>query len=304
MSINLPTFYVQQYATNIQLLLQQKGSKLRDKVTVGSYIGKAASPVEQVGAVAMQPVTSRFAPMGRVDAPTDRRWVYPSDFDLPQLIDQFDKLRLLVDPASSYVQSAVYAAGRQMDDLIISAFFGDAKTGETGATTTSFGATVTTSGGRNVAVAHGAAAASGLTVAKLREAKKRLMASQVDIENDPLCAIVTAAQHDNLLAEAQVISTDFNERPVLVDGKVTRFLGIDIVHCERLATGTDDAAGTSRAIPIFAKSGMHLAMWNDLTTDITQRKDLQGLPWQAYVYMTAGATRLEENKVVRVWCRE
>lgn len=304
MSINLPTFYVQQYATNIQLLLQQKGSKLRDKVTVGSYVGKAASPVEQVGSIAMQPVTSRFAPMGRVDAPTDRRWVYPSDFDLPQLIDQFDKLRLLVDPASSYVQSAVYAAGRQMDDIIISAFFGDAKTGETGATTTQFGTTVTTSGGRNVAVAHGAAAASGLTVAKLREAKKRLMASQVDIDTDPLCAIVTAAQHDNLLAEAQVISTDFNERPVLVDGKVTRFLGIDIVHCERLTTGTDDAAGTSRAIPIFAKSGMHLAMWNDLTTDITQRKDLQGLPWQAYVYMTAGATRLEENKVVRVWCRE
>lgn len=304
MSINLPTFYVQQYATNIQLLLQQKGSKLRDKVTSDSYIGKAASPVEQVGTVAMQPVTSRFAPMGRVDAPTDRRWVYPSDFDLPQLIDQFDKLRLLVDPASSYVQSAVYAAGRQMDDLIISAFFGDAKTGETGGTTTQFGSTVTTSGGRNVAVAHGAAAATGLTVAKLREAKKKLMSSFVDIDSDPICAVVTAAQHDNLLAEAQVISTDFNERPVLVDGKVTRFLGIDIIHCERLVAGTDDAAGTSRAIPVFAKSGMHLAMWNDLTTDITQRKDLQGLPWQAYVYMTAGATRLEENKVVRVWCRE
>lgn len=304
MSINLPTFYVQQYATNIQLLLQQKGSKLRDKVTVGSYVGKAASPVEQVGTVAMQPVTSRFAPMGRVDAPTDRRWVYPSDFDLPQLIDQFDKLRLLVDPASSYVQNAVYAAGRQMDDLIIASFFGDAKTGETGGTTTQFGTTLTTSNGRNVAVAHGAAAATGLTVAKLREAKKRLMASFVDIDSDPICAVVTAAQHDNLLAEAQVISTDFNERPVLVDGKVTRFLGIDIVHCERLVTGTDDAAGTSRAIPIFARSGMHLAMWNDLTTDITQRKDLQGLPWQAYVYMTAGATRLEENKVVRVWCRE
>ncbi|MBM4071986.1 MAG: hypothetical protein FJ271_24130 [Planctomycetes bacterium] len=304
MSINIPTYYVQQYATNIQLLLQQMGSKLRDRVTVGSYVGKAASPVEQIGTVAMQPVTSRFAPMGRVDAPLDRRWVYPSDFDLPQLIDQFDKLRLLIDPASSYVQSAVYAAGRQMDDLIITSFFGDAKTGETGGTTTSFGTTLTTSSGRNVGVAHGAAAATGLTVAKLREAKKRLMASFVDIDSDPISAVVTAAQHDNLLSEAQVISTDFNERPVLVDGKVTRFLGIDIVHCERLVTGTDDAAGTSRAIPVFARSGMHLALWNDLTTDITQRKDLQGLPYQAYVYMTAGATRLEENKVVRVWSRE
>jgi hypothetical protein len=305
MSINLPTFYVQQFATNIQLLLQQKGSLLRNAVTVGSYVGKQASPVEQIGAINMQPVTSRFAPMGRVDAPTDRRWIFPNDFDLPQLIDNFDKLRMLVDPASSYVQNAVYAAGRQMDDLIIAAFFGTAQTGETGATATNFGTALTTAGtpGNNVAVARGAAAATGLTVAKLREAKRRLLQNLVD-PSEPITAIITSRQHDDLLAEAQVISTDFNERPVLVEGMVSRFLGINFILCERLQTGTDDAAGTSRAIPVFAKSGMHLGMWNDVTTDITQRKDLQGLPWQAYVYMTAGATRIEENKVVRIWARE
>ena len=117
MSINLTTHYVQQYSTNIQLLLQQKGSKLRNAVTTGSYVGKAASPVDQIGKVEMQSVTSRFAQMGRVDAPTDRRWVHPSDFDLPQLIDSFDRLRLLTDPQSSYVQNAVMAAGRQLDRL-------------------------------------------------------------------------------------------------------------------------------------------------------------------------------------------
>ena len=121
MSINIPTWYVQQFATNIQLLLQQKGSKLSGRVDRGSYVGKQASPVDQVGAIAMQPVVSRYAPMGRVDAPTDRRWVFPSDFDLPQLIDSFDRLRLLTDPNSAYVQNAQMAAGRQMDDLLIAA---------------------------------------------------------------------------------------------------------------------------------------------------------------------------------------
>ncbi len=100
MSINIPTHFVQQYSTNIELLLQQKGSKLRNAVTVGSYTGKAASPVDQIGAIETQAVSSRFAPMGRVDAPTDRRWVYPSDYDLPQLSDSFDTLRLLTDPSS------------------------------------------------------------------------------------------------------------------------------------------------------------------------------------------------------------
>lgn len=307
MSVNLPTHYVSQFSNNIQLLLQQKESKLRGRVTVGNYTGKAASPVDQFGSIAMQPVTSRFAPMGRVDAATDRRWVYPSDFDLPQLIDHFDKLRMLTDPESSYVQNAVAAANRQFDDLVIDAFFGTAKTGETGATSTTFGTDVTTTaGGRNVAVAFGAAAACGLTVAKLREGKRELMSNHVDVESDPLTCVITSTQHDNLLGEIQVISSDFNggDRPVLKDGVVNRFLGIDFVVCERLDEGTDNASGTSRQVPLFAKSGMHLGIWDDISSSISQRDDLQGLPWQAYVAMTAGATRLEENKTVRIWCRE
>jgi hypothetical protein len=294
MSINLTTHYVQQYSSNLQLLLQQKGSKLRPYVMTGSHVGKQASPVDQIGAVAMQQVVGRFNPMGRVDASTDRRWVFPSDFDLPQLIDSFDKLRLLTDPMSSYVQNAVYAAGRQMDDLIIAAMFGTAKTGESGGTSTVFPTA------NQVAVNEGAASNTGLTVAKLRAAKKLLMSYEVDLDSDPLTCVVTAKQHDNLLAEAQVISTDFNDRPVMVEGKITRFLGINIIHCERLAVD----GSSYRRVPVFAKSGMYLGLWNDMQTDISQRKDLQGMPWQAYVMMTAGATRLEENKTIEIKCSE
>lgn len=305
MSLTLPTHYVQQYSTNIQLLLQQKGSKLRDKVMTGSHVGKQASPVDQIGAINMQPRTTRFTPMGRVDAPTDRRWVFPSDFDLPQLVDNIDKLRMITDPQSAFVQNAVMAAGRQYDDLIIDALFADAKTGETGSATTQFGTTTTATTGQNVSASHGAASTTGLTVAKLREAKRVMMANQVDLESDPLTCVVTARQHDNLLAEIQVISSDFNgDRPVLNEGKVTRFLGIDIVHCERLDTGTDDLAATSRMVPVFAKSGMYLGIWDDIKTSVSQRHDLVGEPWQVYVTLTAGATRLEEKKVVRIWCDE
>lgn len=292
MSANLPSLYAQQFSSNIQLLLQQKGSKLRDLVMTGSHVGKQASPVDQIGSISMQPVTGRFQAMGRVDAAVDRRWVFPSDFDLPQMIDSFDKLRLLTDPQSAYVQNAVYAAGRKMDDLIIAAIFGTAKTGETGATSTVF------SSSNQVSASFGASAATGLTVAKLREAKRLLMSYEVDLDNDPLTCIVTAKQHDNLLAEAQVISTDFNDKPVMVEGKITRFLGINIVHCERL---TQNGSSQYR-VPVFAKSGMYLGLWNDIKTSISQRHDLQGEPYQSYVYMTAGATRLEENKFVELPC--
>lgn len=295
MSVNIPAHFVQQFSTNIQLLLQQKGSRLRSAVSSGSYVGKQASPVDQVGSIEMQPVSTRFAAMGRVDAALDRRWCFPSDFDLPQMIDSFDKLRLLTDPQSAFVQNAVNAAGRKMDALILAAAIGTSKTGETGATSTVLPTA------QKIAVNFGSASDTGLTVAKMREAKRLLMAADVDLEADPLYMPVGATQHDNLLAEAQVISLDFNDKPVMVEGKITRFLGINLIHTELSNSVAQQLSGDA-LIPVWAKSGMHLGLWNDISTDVAQRKDLQGLPWQAYVYMTAGATRLEEEKIVQIAC--
>lgn len=292
MSVNLPTHYVQQFSTNIQLLLQTPGGKFSPHVSTGSYVGKQASPVDQFGAVEMQPVTSRFAPMGRVDAPTDRRWVFPSDFDLPQQIDSFDKLRLITDPSSIYVTNAVMAARRQMDRLILSAFTGTAKTGEAGSTSTSFTAA------NEVDVATGGAN-SKLNVAKIKAVKELMEANDVDFETEEAFIGITAADHASLLNEIQVISSDFNGgAPVLKDGRVVEFLGFKFIQSQLVET---ILAGTNEVtLPVWVKSGMHLGIWNDIATDVSQRKDLQGLPWQIYVTMTAGATRLEEDKVYAI----
>lgn len=292
MSVNIPTHYVQQYSSNIALLLQQKGSKLRGAVTTGSHTGKAASPVDQFGSIEMQSVTTRFGDMPRVDAPTDRRWVYPSDYDLPQLIDSFDKLRLITDPSSTYVQNAVMAAGRQFDRLICSAFTGTAKTGEAGGTSTSFTA------GNEVDVATGGAN-SKLNVAKLREVKRLMMANFVDFDMEQAFVGITATDHDALLADVQVTSRDFNGgQAVLKDGKITEYMGFGFIHCELIETVL---AGTNEVtLPVWVKSGMYLGIWNDMEHSIDVRSDLQGRPWQVYTKMTAGSTRLEEDKVYAI----
>ena len=305
MSTNIVTFYVQQYAKVLNELVQQKTSRLRRWCTEDKYVGQAASPVEQVGAVAMQPVTQRYGPMQRVDAPTDRRWVYPSDYDLPQLFDNFDKLRLLIDPKGKFVKNAHNAANRQYDDLIINALGGTAQTGVSGQNS------IVLPAGEIVSVQQGATAPTGLTVAKLRQGKLILEQNEAysDEEGDPgdpdmgLVCVAGARQLDNLLAEAQVVSRDFNDTPVLVEGRVKRFLGITFVRSERLQTGTDDQAGTSTKVMLWQRDGMHLGIWNDISTNISQRHDLQSEPWQAYVFMTAGSTRLEEKRVVQIWAR-
>lgn len=296
MSANAATLFAEQFSTNVQLLLQQKGSRLRQAVMGGAHVGSQASPVDQIGTVAAQRVTSRFAAMGRVDATLDRRWVFPVDYDLPQLFDTFDKLRVISDPASRYVENAVYAMGRAQDAEILTAFFASAKTGVNGGTSTSF-----TSG--NVIGVNTGGSKTKLNVAKLRAAKLIAMQNEIDLDNDPLYCAIAAADHDALLNEIQVISLDFNDRPVLVQGKVTQFLGINLIHTELVSAGqgADDQTTTSNPLPFWAKSGMYLGEWEAINATVSQRADLQGLPWQAYVKGTFGGARLDEKKVFKIW---
>lgn len=289
MSINDINHAVKQFSTNVELLLQIKGGKFYDAVTHGSYVGEAASPVDQYGSIEMQPVTGRFGPMGRVDAATDRRWVFPTDWDLPQLIDTADKLRLIIDPQSKWVLNAVNAARRRQDKLILGAFYATAKTGTSGGTTTSYtsGNTTTVSvGGTN----------SKINLAKIRAVRKAMEAGGVDFDDEEVYIGIPSADSDALLGEVQLISADFNGgAPVLKNGKVDEFMGFKFIRSELVET---ECAGTNKVtLPVWTKSGMHFGMWNDIKHTIDVRPDLQNRPMQLYTVMTAGATRIEETKV-------
>lgn len=295
MSANLPNIYGQQFATTITTLVQQKESRLRGLMTSKTYEGKQAQVVDQVSPIEMQAVVGRFSPIQRTDAVVDSRWVVPSDYDLNQIIDTFDKLKLLLDPTSAEVQSAHYAANRKIDDIIISNFFAGAMTGEKGQNTTNILAA------NQVSVSYGAAANTNLTVAKLRKARMLLRAAEVDLEADPVTIVVSASQEDSLFQDPQYINKDYNGgAPVLEKGKLVEFMGFNFVHSERLPTN----GSGYRRIPVFSKSGMHVGLWKDITTDVSKRNDLTGVPYQAYVMLSAGATRLEEKKFVEIPCDE
>ncbi len=295
MSINIPTHFVSQFSTAVELLLQQKGSKLRANIRTGMHRGKGASPVNQFGAIEAQAPAGRFAPLVRTDAPVSRRWVYPSDFEIAQLIDEFDMLKIIEDPKGAYAENAAYAMARKMDDLIIAAALATSAIGETGSGTEAFDTT-----NFSVAADYGAAGEVGLTWKKLAHARAILREASVDLENETLTLVIGPEQEENLLNEATVISSDFNPKPTVVEGKVTRFAGFDIVVSNRLAlVNTDD-----RACFVFAKSGMYLGIWQDMQNTVSRRDDLSSLPWQLHTAASFGATRLEQGKVVRILCDE
>lgn len=289
MSFEVTTAFVQQYTTNVGLLLQQRGSKLRDAVTVGSYTGKAAKAVEQIGAVTAQPRVTRHGDTPLISTPHDARWVFPTDYEWADLIDDQDKLRMLIDPTSPYALNGAYALGRAMDGLIISAALGTSKTGENGTTNTPF----------DTANQQVGASTTGLTIAKLREAKKILMENEVDVEMDPLFIAVTASQLDDLLGTTEVTSADYNTVKALVQGTVDSFMGFKFIHTELLNTDVSN----NRRVIAWARSGLHLGMWDDVSSRIDQRAD-KSYATQVYVKGTFGATRTEEGKVVEILCAE
>lgn len=303
MSINSPTFYAQQFATQVELLTQQIESKLQRAVTVGTnHYGEQASPVDQVGVVDPSENAERFAPMPRTDAPMDRRWILPRNWDLNQLKDKNDLIRQITDDKMALARAAVAGMNRRKDRTIIDGLLNANQTGKSGTTSTAFGS------GQTVSVNTGGAA-SGLNVPKLREALRILLANDVDTMGEELFCVTNAKAHTQLLAEVQVTSKDYNQlrdgAPVLRDGMIDRFMGFNFIHCERLTEfdGTDDADGTSTPVLFFAKSGAYLGIWKDTNTRIDERTDLRGIPWQLYTSATFGASRLEEKKVVKAWAR-
>jgi hypothetical protein len=296
--LGLIPLFTTQFTSNLELLLQQKGSKLRPYVSTGGHTGKMASPINQIAPVQAKQPEGRFAPLSPVGTSYVRRWVFPTQYDLPQMVDSFDELQTIVDPKSAIAEGATNAMGRSMDDTLLNAVFATNYVGQDAASLTQ---EVFDTTKYQIADNFKAAAATGLTVAKIIEIKRLFRKNHVDLDSDPITLVIGSQQESDLLNQQQVVSKEYNDTPVLKDGKVERFLGCNIVVMERVPETT---AGATRGVLAFVKSGLYLGMWQDMTSNVTQRTDLSGQPWQIYSKAMFGATRTQPGKVLRVLCAD
>ena len=280
---------VQEYRSNVELLLQQTESRLAGAVTVGSYVGKAASTVEQFGTATAQLKAGRHSDTPLLDLAQDKRWVFPADYEWASLVDKQDQLRAIVQLTSPYAQAGAAAMNRAKDDVILAAIFGTNYTGENGTTTESFSSTYEV--GVNVG-----GTASSINVAKLQLGIRQLMTANKGELMEPVYGAISSYEHDALLKEIQINNKDYGGSAVLVDGKVKRFMGVDFIITERLTITSGN-----RLVPLWLKSGMHLGMWDEVQARITERAD-KSYATQVYLAMTLGATRTQLGKQIRVLC--
>jgi len=296
MSQQITTQFVDQYKSNIMILSQQRGSRLRDCVRNETQKGDRGF-YDQVDAVAAVKVTSRHSDTPQIDTPHARRAVDLQNYVWSDLIDDWDKVMVLKSPESEYAQLAGFAFGRAMDEEIIRAATGTALTGHTGATSVALPAS------QQVAITVGATGGLtnvGLNVDKLIAAKKILDKNEVDAMQ-PRYIAVRAEQIEDLLNETEVTSADFNTVKALVKGEVDTYMGFNFKRLELLNNGSD--ANSTTTCFAWSKMGINLAVGMDVKVRIDERND-KNYATQVWANMSIGATRMEEKQVVDIACAE
>jgi len=289
MSQGITTAFVQQYSANVQMLSQQMGPRLQDAVRLETVVAKNAF-IDQIGRVTAQLRSSRHADTPQIDTPHQRRRLSIASYEFADLIDDQDKVRMLIDPTSSYAQAAAAAMGRAMDDVVITAALGTASTGETGSGSATLDATNNMVGS--------ASSNDGLTIAKLTEAKRKMDLNDVD-PSIPRYIAVGPKQIEDLLGTTQVTSSDFNTIKALVQGDVDTFMGFQFIMTNRLSIDSNDI----RSCFAWAEDGITLGVGKDVQARIDERND-KGYATQVYYCMDIGAVRMEEAKVVKIFCDE
>jgi len=290
MSSQITTSFVEQYSSNVAMLSQQMGSKLRGSVDVEKVTGKNAF-FDQVGVTAAQLRTSRHGDTPQIDTPHSRRRLSLADYEWADLVDDVDKVRMLVDPTSSYARAAAAAMNRAMDDVIITAFNASASTGVAGGTSTALPS------GQKTATSD---QSDGLTIAKLLAAKKILDDNDVDpsLKRYIVCG---PQQISDLLGTTQVTSSDYNVVRALATGAINSYLGFEFIMSTRL--NKDATNTTDRLVFAYTEDAIKLGIGKDISAKISERAD-KSYSTQVYYGMSLGAVRMEEEKVVQIPCHE
>src|SRR5438445_7970309 len=100
-------------------LAQQKKSVVRGAVRTREGVVGKTDPWQRIGDVAMQPI-ARDSDTQYLNPPQSKRRAILVDRGAAVLMDDLDKLRLLINPMSEFSQILTYARERELDNLTIS----------------------------------------------------------------------------------------------------------------------------------------------------------------------------------------
>lgn len=298
-----------EYRLAVGYQLSETPGKLRKLVgSSASYSSKKAQIEDRFDDLQAKERDTRNGDTNNTDVSLERRWIVkPKPQDVAPLIDRDDQLATQITLKSPIAVNTAKAIRRAQDDRWLQGFYGNAYTGEDGATQVGFKAA------NILAVNYNEGSAKGITINKLIGMKKLMLQRFVDLENETPICIYTAEQLEDLLSILQVTSRDYNPQAMMAlqNGEVTSFMGFTFVPAELgnaaaypLANGlTVDGSGYRR-VPFLVPSGMHWGQYGDeFFGRVTERAD-KNYSLQIYGETVGAATRLNEDKCFQMLCNE
>lgn len=287
--------FVNNYRAQLEHAAQQEGSRLRGTVSVVTQKSESEffDRIDAISTGSAHAMTVRHGDTPLDDITHNRRRNQMVGYNHNLMFDNQDKLRMIIDPKSDYAKAQGMMLGRKLDEIIIAAASGTAYSGKTGSTAVTFTA------GQQIAstyVESGAAVASNLTIGKLRRAAFLFDSNEVRGETRYLVA--SASQKQALLRSTEVTSADFNVVRALFNGEINQFMGFTFVWTQELTV-----ASSVRTVLAYVPSAIKLGIGEEIKVRIDERKD-KNYSWQVYSEITAGATRMWEDRIVEIACNE
>lgn len=308
----IPKWKQELFARNIIQGLQQQGSKMRGKVSVGNYMGLKAEVVKRLGQTEAEDDDNRNGDTPVMSTPRESVWVSPRKFHWGDLFDDQDIEDQLVDPSSPIVQAGIMSMGRKLDrGRILPALFAPMAQGAHGELTTNFPG----DGSQDVLTVVGSAdgaTATGMNVIKFIDAFTLLIGNEVDPQNNVIHWIANYKQLRDLMKDPLFVTREYRAQQVYDNmGMLTAFMGVQIgivndkkgIAGSGLPLGVVNAVANVRSTAMYRSDMMHLGLWQDIKVRIAPDPGKQ-YKMRPYISAYAGATRTDNLGVVRIYCKE
>jgi hypothetical protein len=280
----------QQFHDDFMAAVQQQDSRLGPTVTSRGMITGSSFTIQNVGTSEMQAVTGRYQDKVPQAVEHAVRVAYMADYDNAVVLDSWDEVKIGADPMPRYVKDQKSAANRRIDKTIYRALLDGVaqRTADGGALST-----VTIPAAQQIA-----ASGLGFTKTKAIQAKSLFRLNEADeIAGEELCMLYNDVMVRQILTDTTLTSADFMAVQMLQSGQVARnWLGFTWIPYQ----GLDVPAGGQNRTVAYAKSAVQYGTGINVKTWVGENTNKRGHPVESYVWMSIGAGRQDEKKVVQI----
>lgn len=280
----------------------------------GGIVGEKTEITDRFGDLRATKKTGRFAPKALQDNNIERRWIHKqASISCHTALDMDDQMATTITLDSPLAEAVARAIRAARQSEFLTGFYDSAMTGKEGTTAVPFATA-------NVIPADFGETSGtyvGLTLAKLKELRKRARKLLINPAEEKLHMMITAEQIEDLLSIDEYVRKEYNPdsqmgkplsegaRQALQNGEPTDFLGIHFIPAEFTnelafpdvndAGFTTNASGHERC-PVWVPKGMAGREWMTFSANRTQRTDLDGDPWQFSAYTNVRYGRRDEKR--------